>query len=469
MKKKITAACAVLIVTALALAVLTGAVGSGNSSPPAVRVIALERQSLEQSIALTGTVYSAQLTEVHSTLHFPVQSVNVRVGDRVNEGDLLAVLDMTPLEMNVRQMQASLDAARAAAGQNLAMTQNALETLRRNIASGDDPMLMQARMAVLSAQLAVEAAEVEVSATGRGASNARRDLREYRRYLRYHGSDRYDGFDPVLSQLRAAATAGEAAFERARSGLEIASESLAHAQEAYQSMQVLSADALAVHEDMVRAAQVATNFSDVQIAIQSLQNELEKAQILSPVSGTVTEILAEEGALGSGLLFVIQDADNLIVKTNISEFDLASINLGDRVSIRTDATGDTVFTGTLERIAPTSTPGGGYATFESEVAVFGAAGLRIGMSARLSIVTEQRSDVLVLPTHAVVASVGDESVIFIAVPVEDGGYIAEAVAVYTGMQTQRLVEVWAEGLEDGALVIVSTEGIQAGMRVTPQA
>jgi len=188
---------------------------------------------------------------------------------------------------------------------------------------------------------------------------------------------------------------------------------------------------------------------------------LRKPKSASPVSGTVTAVLVEQGEMGAGLLFVIQDTGNLIVKTKINEFDLASVNLGDGVTIRADATGDAVFTGTLTRIAPISSPGGTYAAFKSEIAVSGAAGLRIGMNARLSIVTRQRSDVFALPAQAVATSESGGRVIFIVVPVEDGGYLVEEIPVTTGMEVGQLVEVWAEELNESVLVIASAEGVQA--------
>ena len=474
MKKKIALISILTIAVSLSVFLfLTGAVGNENQSSETVRVIALERQDLEASISLTGTVYSAQSTEVHSTLHFPVQTVNVRVGDRVSEGDVLAMLDMSSMETDVRQLQASLDAAGAVASQNLAAARNALETAQRNVESGNDPAIMSARFGVSSAQLAVEAADVQVNAAGAALNNARQDLRDYRGELRRQGDDRYEDFDPVLSQLRGAVVAAESAHRSARSSHEAAIENLRLAEESYRAAQVLSADALAAHQDMVSAAQASANFSDMHIAIQRLQDELEKAEILSPVSGTVTAVIAEEGALGAGLLFVIQDTDSLIIKTNINEFDLACVNLGDKVNIRADATGNTVFTGILTRIAPTSTQmasgsnqRGAHAEFESEVAVDpGENGLKIGMNARLSIVVQQRNNVFAVPAQSVTDNEYGERIIYIAIPGEYGSDLAKAVPVTTGIEIDRYIEVSGEGLSEGMLVIRNAEGIQPGMLV----
>lgn len=476
MKKIIALASAVVVTLSLGIFFLTGVLsGETNDRPAVVSTLTLERQDLEMALSLTGTVYSAQSTEVHSTLHFPVESVNVRVGDRVSEGDVLAILDMSTMEMDVRQLQASLSAAQASASQGLTSARNALETAQRNVETGNDPTLMAARFAVDSAQLAVQAADAQITSAGSALNDARQNLNEYRRELRRVGDDRYEDFDHVLSQLRGAVIAAEGALRSARSNYYMANENLRIAEESYEAAKILSADIIVAHEDMVSAAQVSTNFNDMQIAIEQLQNELERAEVLSPVTGTITAVVAEEGAMGMGLLFVIQDADNLIVKTNIRELDIASVNLGDRVDIRADATGNAVFTGTLTRIAPTSiqmaygsNQHSTYAEFESEVAVPSGSGLRIGMNARLSVATQQSRGVFAVPAHAITTGEQGESIIFIATPGEEGNYFVEAVVVTTGLQTQGLVEVSAQTLVAGNLVIENAMGIQAGMPVTLQ-
>jgi len=457
----------VIIVSLSAAALLlTGAVNNGSRSATSVRVIALERQDFEHSVSATGIVYSAQSTEIHSTLNFPVETVKVQVGDRISEGDVLAVLDMSSLEMSIEQHQASLRAAQASANQNLAAARNERETLRRNLETGNDFGIATARFAVSGAQAAVRAAEVEVNSANRNLSNARRDLRDYRRAI--SGTD--DWFDPALSQLRGSVIAFETALATAQNNLQIAIANLAKAEESYAVTMVYGADALVSLENMVSAAQLSTNFNDQQIAIQNLQHELEKAEILSPVSGAVTAVIAEEGALGFGLLFVIQDPDNLVIKTNINEIDFASVDLGNRVNIRADATGSAVFNGTLTRIAPTSmlmTYGSnqhrGYAKFESEVAVFSGSELKIGMNTRLSIITQQRNNVFVVPFEAVTA----DGVVYVATPQENGSYIAEAFPVTTGIKVDRRIEISANALTDGALIIRNAEGVQAGTLVIP--
>ena len=475
--KKIAIVIATLLIVALlgAGAYFISANGNQNRNQTAVRVVALERQDLERSVSATGTVYSANSTEVHSTRQFPVQSVNVRVGDRVSEGDLLALLDMSTLETDMAQLRAGLASAQAATNQNHAAVRSSLEAFRRNLESGDEPMLLEARFGVSAAEMAVQAAEVDLAIASANFLSARQDFRDYRRFREWHDYDRYYDFDPTLSGLRSTMLSFEGAREMAANNLEMANQNLILAEEKYRAAQVLSADALVELENMARSAQLATDFNDLRIAIQGLEDELERAEIRAPVSGTVTAVNAEPGSLGSGLLFVLQDTDSLIVRANIREFDIASVNLGDRVNIRADATGSEVFSGTLARIAPTSilaadgsVQSGAGAEFESEVAVSpGQSGLRIGMNTRLTIVTGQARGVYAVPTSAIASNQYGENIIFIALPGQDGGYIAKSIVVTTGMETEQQIGVSGHGLEDGMLVIRNAEGIRDGLSVAP--
>ena len=43
-----------------------------------------------------------------------------------------------------------------------------------------------------------------------------------------------------------------------------------------------------------------------------LQESLEDTRITAPCSGTVTAVYAEVGSTGSGLLFIIEDVDDLV-------------------------------------------------------------------------------------------------------------------------------------------------------------
>ena len=466
MKKKIAIITALVVVSSATVLLLTGAAGSGNSKAAEVRVASLEKQDIEKSVSATGTVYSTRSTDVYSNLNYPVETVSVQVGDKVSEGDVLCELDTSSLEADIKQKQAAVWASQSAANQSLASAKSDLETYQRNVENGNDSSLANAQSGVTNAELDVQTAELEVQSASANLRAARRDLRDGRNN---------DLEDSELDKLRDNVNSCETSLEKAQTNLEKAKASLENAKASYETTKISSGDSLVTYENKVKSAQLSTNFNDQYIAIQKMQDDLGNASVLSPVFGTVTAVNVVPGGSGSGLLFVIQETDELKVITNIKEYDIASVSLGDTVKIKSDATGDAVFTGTLSLIAPTSTltakgstQSSTTAEYECEVSAASGNGLKIGMNTRLSVITQQKKDVYAVPYEAVVTNEAGDKIVYISVPQEDGGYLAQAVPVTTGMETDLRVEVSGEALTDGALIIKSAEGIQDGMPVAPQ-
>jgi len=133
--------------------------------------------------------------------------------------------------------------------------------------------------------------------------------------------------------------------------------------------------------------ELSANLKRTEIALEILENQLEKSTIISPVSGTVTSVVAEEGAVGTGCLFVVEDIDNLRVKARIREYDINRIQTGMEVTITSDATGDTAHIGAVSRINPSAAEKIAQSVeFEIEVDVISQdTGLLIGMNTRIEI------------------------------------------------------------------------------------
>lgn len=70
-----------------------------------------EKRSLVESVSATGTVVSAQSKNVSVTLSgLKVQEVNVKVGDSVEAGDVICLLDSTNLEEDLADARTTLNA-----------------------------------------------------------------------------------------------------------------------------------------------------------------------------------------------------------------------------------------------------------------------------------------------------------------------------------------------------------------------
>ena len=224
-------------------------------------------------------------------------------------------------------------------------------------------------------------------------------------------------------------------------------------------------DQLESFSDTLAAANAGANMSVSEEAIRQLNETLDDTKITAPVSGTVTAVYATVGGSGSGLLFVIEDTDNLVVSTSVKGYDLGSGKTGMAVEIKSDATGDAVIPGTLTSIAPTAkknqlgdTESSSDPSFEAEVRVESvSSGLRIGMEARLSYIIDRADHVLAVPYEAVYTDETGNSAILILRPQEKDSYLVESLSVTTGLDDDLDIAVSGAGVEEGLRVITDAK------------
>jgi len=91
-------------------------------------------------------------------------------------------------------------------------------------------------------------------------------------------------------------------------------------------------------------------------------------------------------------------------------------------------------------------------------------GLKIGMNARVSIILEQRKQVMAVLYDSVATDDEGNSIVYVARPQEDGSYIAQAVVVQPGLETDLYLEVSGE-LSPGDLILQNPENLHDGMVV----
>ncbi|MFR1260541.1 MAG: HlyD family efflux transporter periplasmic adaptor subunit [Oscillospiraceae bacterium] len=223
-------------------------------------------------------------------------------------------------------------------------------------------------------------------------------------------------------------------------------------------------DQLVAYSDTLATANAGANTA-VSEAIRQLSKTLDDTKITAPVSGTVTAVYATVGSSGSGLLFVIEDTDHLVISTSVKGYDLGDVKTGMTVEIKSDATGDSVIPGTLTTIAPTAkknqlgdTEASNDPSFEAEVSVDSAeSGLRIGMEARLSYIIARQAHVLAVPYEAVFTDEAGQSCILVLRTQEKETYLVEKLPVTTGLDDDLDIAVSGTGVEEGLRVITDAK------------
>lgn len=215
-----------------------------------------------------------------------------------------------------------------------------------------------------------------------------------------------------------------------------------------------------------------TALSDYQLA--NLYEDIGKATVTAPIDGTVTMVNAVAGEFASGVLFVIEDTDALVVTASVKAYDLDRVYEGMRVTVESDTAGDVVYTGVLESIAPAAKKDASGsilstndAEFETVIRVIDRqTALKIGVSARIAYVAEEEADALCVPESAVVTEDGTYYVLCLTDQAEDGSFILTRTQVQIGVSDGVTVSVL--GLDEGDRIADNAEQYLAlvGMRLT---
>ena len=242
-----------------------------------------------------------------------------------------------------------------------------------------------------------------------------------------------------------------AAYESAQAGLE--------------STENAAQNQLQSYQDSLNSAYANASTSTGEVSLRQLRADLEGTEITAPAAGTVTAVYAEVGSSGGGLLFVIEDVDNLVVATSVKDYDVASVSTGMAVAIQSDSTGDEVYDGEVTSIAPTAaknaageTDTSGDISFATDVAVTSQdTGLRIGMSVELDFVLDEALNALSVPYDAVYENDQGQTCLLVLEEGEDGELLLTELPVTTGLETDLDIAVEGDGLTEGVQVVTDPD------------
>jgi len=223
--------------------------------------------------------------------------------------------------------------------------------------------------------------------------------------------------------------------------------------------------------------------------LSSVQYDLSKTTIYTPMSGVVTQLNNEVGEkvlgtmsnMGSNIM-TISDLSSMEAQVEVGETDVTNVNIGDTARIEIDAFPDKIFIGYVYEIANTATSKG--TGTQEEVVNFivkiridkEGYDLRPGMSCTADIEVNNKSDVLAVPIQCVTTRDND-SILAFDKPEENQqlinnksgekgikknkpkeivfvvqGNLAKIKAVKTGISDANYIEI-IEGLNEGEEII----------------
>ncbi|WP_299296188.1 efflux RND transporter periplasmic adaptor subunit [uncultured Mobiluncus sp.] len=172
-KKKIiigVSAVAVLAVAGLVIPAVMG-LGAPKYDPTAVYrgdVATVTKDDVIKSLSMTGTLKSAKSMTLFSSLNSKVQTLNVKAGDRVSQGQLLAQLDSSEAMSQLSSQQSQLNESRIT-------QQNSIDEAAQNYQNAKSALDQGLNQDIRGAQTALHEAQNEYVKASRAYERMKKD------------------------------------------------------------------------------------------------------------------------------------------------------------------------------------------------------------------------------------------------------------------------------------------------------
>ena len=325
-----------------------------DSAEPQMQTATVRQGDLVLRASGTGTLVSNDEVQLGFGAAGPVAELHVQVGDKVQEGDVLAV----------EGEQEKLTAAVASSKLEVLNAQQALDTLKANA----DMVTAQAQLDLANAQqdlkdaqfdwsvaqkgnraseATLEAAKAELALAESNLERAKTQLEQNPNNdlvkLNYANAEKrynsalwsWNWYNGQPTDIEQAQLEAQVALAQAK---------VAEAQRAY--------DQVASGPDPDELAKAELQLSDAQASLDEAQSNLDQAVIKAPFAGTVLAINTAVGEVASGSFITLADLSQPHIEFYIDETDLDKIAMDYEVEITFDAIPDTVFTGRVVQIDP---------------------------------------------------------------------------------------------------------------------
>ncbi|HOK39421.1 MAG TPA: efflux RND transporter periplasmic adaptor subunit [bacterium] len=197
-----------------------------------------------------------------------------------------------------------------------------------------------------------------------------------------------------------------------------------------------------------------------EIALEEAKERKKETKIYAPISGVIVKKEVSAGQIissgisnvgGGTLLFTIADLSKIYVITSIDESDIGKIKVGQLAFISVDAFSDKKFKGVVERISPQGEEKSSVTIFKIKINVTDEKKnlLKLGMSASIDILIDEKDDVLYVPISAIKEF---RRKTFIIVK---RGNKNERIPVKKGITDGTYIEIESKEIEEGEEVMVS--------------
>lgn len=443
------------------------------------------RTHVSDELLLAGTIDAKQRVNLGFAASGRVLKNNVRVGDVVKKGDVLAELSQNRLRSDLIQAQAQYTVTRVDAETDVIGTTDLYE----NRLAEQDTIVAGLYQQYLSGDLqAYSLDDVNKNVTIPVISGTYTDIKEGEYIIDIYGSSSSSGYSFRLSGI-----------DRGTYGAEIYQPGLLGAQGLYIQFDQSSSygntewvvpvpntrsstylTRKAAYENALRARDAiiaeaennlnrttSTSFASVsktdalksqaQSQVNAVVAQLDDGKIIAPFDGVVAKNNMELGetinAFDPQIVLFADFEKELVV--NVPEIYINKIELGDLVDIRLDAYPELLFTGKIDFIDFVDTNVDGVPVYQIDIDVYDEdERVRVGMNAKASIISQKVENVIAVPNHYVLEDTNKGSYVLISV---EGSEDPIEQPVETGFKgNEGLIEI-TSGLSQDEVILLKNE------------
>lgn len=377
-------------------------------------------RSLIKSVGATGKITSIESKSITAAISgAEIAEVKVEIGDVVTEGQELVLFDTTDIEENLANAKKNLSNSSTVNSITREEAKKNLDKTLENI----DKQIETAKESLDNCDY-VKAADY-VWAINNGYANPADKEAEIDRMNRLYLENEYCKME-------------------------------------YEKLQEAYEEAVEAKESSIKTAQNTYTKTTINLdtttqkkQVELYEEQLAEGIVKAPISGTVTAVNFDAGDtyIQGSPIVTIQDCSAFEVEAYIGEYDISDIEKGQKVLIKTDATGDEELEGTVVFVSPTAATNltGGDVTYLIRISVDTPnERLRLDMSASLSIIIEQHENALTVPYNAVQED--EQGNTYVEVMAEDG--TTTKVPVTVVLESNYYTEIKSDSLTEGQKVRV---------------
>jgi HlyD family secretion protein len=363
--------------------------------------------TLVTSVDSTGSIMPEAELDLSFGTSGTIAQVNVTVGDQVKQGDVLATLDTTDLQLKVTQAEQSYLLQQLTYSETVQADPNDITIAEASYSSA----LASYNAARQDYNNLADKEAVQCSSLTSAKASLERAQIAYDRIANDHQASQYlNGDWGPFQNIVDGLTNAQSAYEQAVANCNISKLSLNDS--SLRSAEAQLQNAKANLDELISPRtetqiQAAAALEQARLSVEQAKRSLDDATIVAPFDGVITAVnIVAGGSSGSSAAISIADTSRLHVAVLVDETEIANVQVGQQAEITLDALNGITLTGTVANIDPSGTVSNGVVNYSVRVNLdptdaASKTALKLDMTANASLIGEKAENVLAVPTTAI--------------------------------------------------------------------